>query len=46
MLRVLRAKDLRGVQVKEGNAHSIPVENGWADSVIVAQVTQDSFEFG
>ncbi|KAF8536189.1 hypothetical protein BDD12DRAFT_749370, partial [Trichophaea hybrida] len=44
MLRVLRAKSLSGVQVKEGNAHSIPVEGNWADAIIVAQVTQDNVE--
>ncbi|KAF8247462.1 S-adenosyl-L-methionine-dependent methyltransferase [Wilcoxina mikolae CBS 423.85] len=37
MLRVLRAKNLSGVQVEEGNAHSIPVEDDWADAMIVAQ---------
>ena len=38
MLRVLRAKELDRVDVREGNAQAIPVEDCWADSLIVAQV--------
>ncbi|KAI5838981.1 S-adenosyl-L-methionine-dependent methyltransferase [Morchella snyderi] len=37
MLAALRAKDLKGVSVKEGNAYDIPVEDGWADATVVAQ---------
>lgn len=38
MLATLRAKDLKGVSVKEGDAYDIPVGDGWADAVVVAQV--------
>lgn len=38
MLRVLRAKELDRVDVREGNAQAIPVEDRWADALIVAQV--------
>jgi SAM-dependent methyltransferase len=38
MVGVLRSKELRGVTVREGNATAIPIEDGWADAVIVAQV--------
>ena len=39
MLRVLRAKELDGVDVREGSAHAIPVEDRWADALVVAQVS-------
>jgi ubiquinone/menaquinone biosynthesis C-methylase UbiE len=38
MAGVLRSKELPGVEVREGNATAIPIEDGWADAVIVAQV--------
>src|SRR5690554_6598411 len=34
----LAGKGLRGVEVKEGSAVGLPVEDGWADVGIVAQV--------
>ncbi|KAL7271022.1 hypothetical protein RUND412_006250 [Rhizina undulata] len=37
MLGTLNAKELKGVESKKGDAYSIPVADGWADTVIVAQ---------
>ena len=34
----LAGKGLAGVEVKEGNAVALPVEDGWADACIAAQV--------
>ena len=39
MRGTLEAKGLEGVVVKEGTAESMDVEDGWADAVIVAQVS-------
>ena len=38
MSAVLQQKNLAGVEVREGSAYAIPVEDGWADAVIAAQV--------
>lgn len=38
MIATLKAKRLPGVQVIEGDAVSVPVPDGWADAVVVAQV--------
>lgn len=37
MREVLQKKALQGVAVREGNALAVPIEDGWADSVIAAQ---------
>lgn len=34
----LEGKGLKGVVVREGSSTACPVEEGWADGVIVAQV--------
>lgn len=39
MLAKLREKRLRGVEVREGDAVSVPIQSGWADAVVAAQVT-------
>jgi len=38
MRRVLSERGLKGVRVVDGTAEDVPVENGWADAVFVAQV--------
>jgi len=38
MREVLAAKKLKGVTVVDGTAEDLPVENGWADAIFVAQV--------
>lgn len=38
MRRVLSERGLRGVRVVEGTAEDVPVGDGWADAVFVAQV--------
>lgn len=38
MREVLEGKGLRGVKVLDGTAEELPVEDGWADAVFVAQV--------
>lgn len=38
MLAKLKEKRLRGVVVREGDAVSVPVQDGWADAVVAAQV--------
>lgn len=38
MLAKLKEKRLRGVEVREGDAVSVPIQNGWADAVVAAQV--------
>ena len=37
MRRVLSERGLKGVRVVDGTAEDVPVENGWADAVFVAQ---------
>jgi len=39
MREQLVKKKLRGVQVEEGNAAHMPIEDGWGDAVIAAQVS-------
>jgi ubiquinone/menaquinone biosynthesis C-methylase UbiE len=43
MRQTLVNKNLRGVKVREGTAEQMDVPDGWADAVVVAQV---SFERG
>ncbi|KKA27257.1 hypothetical protein TD95_003169 [Thielaviopsis punctulata] len=43
MREQLEIKNLQGVQVKGGLANSVPVEDGWADAVIAAQVCSTSY---
>lgn len=38
MRAVLERKQLPGVRVLDGTATKMPVESGWADAVVVAQV--------
>jgi SAM-dependent methyltransferase len=38
MRAVLEKRNLPGVKVVDGTAEDVPVENGWADAVFVAQV--------
>lgn len=38
MRKVLKERGLKGVTVLDGTAEDVPVENGWADAVFVAQV--------
>ena len=43
MRKVLEEKKLKGVKVVEGSATSLEaVEDGWADAVVIAQVSTDS----
>lgn len=35
----LEKKECRGVTVLEGNAASMPIEEGWGDALIAAQVS-------
>jgi ubiquinone/menaquinone biosynthesis C-methylase UbiE len=37
MRETLAEKKLRGVEVKEGTAEKMDVEDGWADGIVVAQ---------
>jgi ubiquinone/menaquinone biosynthesis C-methylase UbiE len=39
MRRELIRKELRGVRVEDGDAGHMPVEDGWADALIAAQVS-------
>lgn len=43
MRRVLSERGLKGVRVVDGTAEEVPVEDGWADAVFVAQVGNQSF---
>jgi SAM-dependent methyltransferase len=45
MRRVLSERGLKGVKVVDGTAENVPVENGWADAVFVAQVGFQSISF-
>jgi ubiquinone/menaquinone biosynthesis C-methylase UbiE len=45
MRRVLSERGLKGVKVVDGTAENVPVENGWADAVFVAQVGSQSISF-
>jgi len=45
MRKVLIERGLKGVTVLNGTAEDVPVENGWADAVLVAQVGIESFPF-
>lgn len=45
MRKVLIERGLKGVTVLDGTAEDVPVENGWADAVLVAQVGIESFPF-
>jgi hypothetical protein len=45
MRRVLSERGLKGVRVVDGTAESVPVGDGWADAVFVAQVGNRSFFF-
>jgi len=45
MREELVRKGLKGVEVKEGDAGHIPVEDGWGDALIAAQVSEH-FEYG
>ena len=38
MRAVLEKRNLSGVKVVDGTAEDVPVEDGWADAVFVAQV--------
>lgn len=38
MIATLKQKQLVGVEAKEGDAYAIPVEDEWADAVVIAQV--------
>ena len=42
MREELVKKELRGVKVQEGDAGHIPVEDGWGDTLIAAQVSYSS----
>ena len=43
MRKVLSERGLRGVKVVDGTAEEMPVGDGWADAVFVAQVGNQSF---
>jgi SAM-dependent methyltransferase len=43
MRKVLVERGLKGVKVVDGTAEDVPVENGWADAVFVAQVGLNLF---
>jgi hypothetical protein len=45
MRRVLSERGLKGVRVVDGTAEDVPVENGWADAVFVAQVGHQLISF-
>ena len=45
MRRVLSERGLKGVKVVDGTAEDLPIENGWADAVFVAQVGIESISF-
>lgn len=45
MRKVLKERGLKGVTVLDGTAEEVPVENGWADAVFVAQVGSEHFSF-
>ena len=45
MRKVLIERGLKGVTVLDGTAEDVPVENGWADAVLVAQVGIEPFSF-
>jgi phospholipid N-methyltransferase len=45
MRAVLEKRNLRGVKVVDGTAEDVPVVNGWADAVFVAQVGGLTFLF-
>lgn len=40
MRSILEAKQLRGVVVREGTAEAMEIDDGWADAVVVAQVSR------